>query len=91
MGQALPPITAALGPVLLRYDMRPDRTGWTVHDVTDGRSVGLGGVSLVGLSIEDAGELVDMLNRQELEIERTARQHVTQAAGRRPTPGQSSP
>ena len=39
----------------------------------------LGGVFLVGLSFEDANELMNVLNRQDLEIERTARRLVAEA------------
>ena len=38
-----------------------------------------GRVSLEGLSFENANELVDVLNRQDLEIERQARQLVSEA------------
>ena len=65
MGKSCSPLalaTPAAG-TLLRHDMKPDRTGWTVHDVLAGW-VCLGGLSLVGLSFEDANELVDMLNWQ---------------------------
>ena len=78
MGQAFPCESRAAG-TLLRHDMQPDRTGWTVYDVLEGRPVCLGGVSLVGLSFEEANELVDVLNRQDLEIERQARQLVAEA------------
>ena len=64
---------------LLRHDMRPDRTGWTVCDAIEGRPICLGGVALVGLSYEDASEITDALNRQDLEIERAARRLVTEA------------
>ena len=80
MGQALSTVRAAAAGLLLRYDMKPDRAGWTVYDVLEGRPVCLGGVSLMGLSYEDANELVDVLNRQELEIERTARRLVAAAS-----------
>jgi hypothetical protein len=70
--------------------MHPDRTGWTVYDVLEGRPVCLGGVSLVGLSFEDANELVDVLNRQDLEIERQARRLVSEAMRPR-SPGLTSP
>lgn len=61
---------------LLRHDMRPDRVGWTVYDVTDDRPVRWGGLSLVGLNQEDADELVDALNGQDLALERAARRLV---------------
>ena len=64
---------------LLRHDMRPDRVGWTVYDVTDGRTVSLGEFPLVGLDQEDANELVDVLNRQDLAIDRAARRLVLDA------------
>ena len=67
---------------LLRHDMKPDRTGWTVYDVIEGRPVRLGGVALVGISFEDANEMVDALNRRDLEIERAARRLVLEAGSR---------
>ena len=80
MGQSFPPVTTRGTGTLLRYDMRADRAGWTVHDVLEGWTVCLGGVSLVGLPFEKANEMVDMLNRHDLEIERTARRLVSTAA-----------
>jgi hypothetical protein len=49
----------------------------------------------VGLSFEDANELVDVLNRQDLEIERQARQLVSEAMrprsqGLKPLPARSA-
>jgi hypothetical protein len=52
MGQALSTVRAAAAGLLLRHDMKPDRAGWTVYDVLEGRPVCLGGVSLVRLSGE---------------------------------------
>ena len=60
-------MSAAAG-TLLWHDMQPDRSGWTVYDMLEGRPVCLGGASLVGLTYEDANELVDVLNGQDLEI-----------------------
>ena len=77
MDQTLSP-PAAIG-VLLRHDMKPDRIGWTVYDALEGRPICLGGTPLVGLSFEDADELVRILNRQDLEIEREARRLVLEA------------
>ena len=77
MSQAVSPARTASSGTLLRHDMKPDRTGWTVYDVVEGRPVCLGGVALIGLSDADANEVVDMLNRQDLEIERSARRLVT--------------
>ena len=80
MGQSFSPVRTRATGTLLRHDMRPDRAGWTVHDVLEGWTVCLGGVSLVGLSFEKANEMVDMLNRHDLEIERMARRLVSTAA-----------
>jgi hypothetical protein len=81
MSQHISPPTAAGG---LRHDRMPDRTGWTVYDAFESRPVRLGGIILAGLSFEDAEELVRILNRQELEIEREARRLVLAAAPRCP-------
>ena len=89
MGQACPSLNAAAG-TLLRHDMQPDRTGWTVYDVVENRPVWLGGVCLVGLSYEEANELVDVLNRRDLEIECTARRLVAAACSRTKAPGPRS-
>jgi hypothetical protein len=80
MGKSCSPLATPAAGTLLRHDMKPDRSGWTVYDVLAGWPVCLGGLSLVGLSFEDANELVDMLNRQDREIDRTARQLVSTAA-----------
>ena len=79
MGQAFLSVSTPAAGTLLRHDMQPDRTGWTVHDVLEGRPVCLAGISLVGLSFEEVNELVDVLNRQELEIELQPRQLVAEA------------
>jgi hypothetical protein len=49
----------------MRYDMRADRTGWTVYDVVTGRPVVLDDVVLTGISFEDADSLVNLLNALE--------------------------
>jgi hypothetical protein len=46
----------------MRYDMRADRTGWTVYDVGTGRPVILDDLILTGISFEDADSLVNLLN-----------------------------
>ena len=51
----------------MRYDMRPDRVGWTVFDIATGRPVVLGGQALTGLEEAAADELVDLLNRDDQE------------------------
>jgi hypothetical protein len=82
MAQILSPPTAA--GVLLRHDMMPDRTGWTVYDALESRPVRLGGIILAGLGFEEADDLVRVLNGQELEIQREARRRVLAAAPRGP-------
>ena len=78
MAQILsPPTTAG---VLLRHDMMPDRTGWTVYDALESRPVRLGGIILAGLGFEEADDLVRLLNGQELEIQREAHRLVLAAA-----------
>jgi hypothetical protein len=52
--------------MLVRFDIRPDREGWTIYDrVTNEPAVVAGYVS-VGLRFSDADELVDLLNTLEL-------------------------
>src|SRR5215204_569627 len=92
MGQSSFPHAAG---TLLRHDMKADRTGWTVYDAIDGRPICLGGVALVGLSYEDASEMTNMHNRQDLEIERAARRLVLEAMqlrsrGLKPLPARPS-
>jgi len=48
--------------MLLPYDIRPDREGWTVFDVTTSRPGFLHEVLLVGFSLEDAEEAANALN-----------------------------
>jgi hypothetical protein len=83
MVQILSPPT--LAGVLLRHDMMPDRTGWTVYDALESRPVRLGGIILAGLGFEEADDLVRIFNRQELEIQREAHRLVLAAAPRGPT------
>ena len=83
MAQILSPPT--LAGVLLRHDMMPDRTGWTVYDALESRPVRLGGIILAGLGFEEADDLVRLLNGQELAIQREARRQVLAAAPQGPT------
>ena len=47
----------------MRYDMRADRSGWTVYDVNTGRPVILDDVVLTEISFEDGiGELAEWLS-----------------------------
>ena len=52
------------------FDMRPDAVGWTVYDVSTGRSVVLEDVVLVGLELADADALVNLLNRRACTLQR---------------------
>jgi len=51
----------------MRYDMRPDSTGWTVYDVATDRPVVLDDVVLTGINFEDADTLVNLLNALDLQ------------------------
>jgi hypothetical protein len=52
----------------MRYDMRPDRSGWTVFDVTTGRTVSLAAdLTLVGVDHDEADRLVDLLNAGDIQ------------------------
>ena len=77
-----PPILAG---VLLRHDMMPDRTGWTVYDALESRPVRLGGIILAGLGFEEDDSLVRLLNGQELAIQREARRRVLAVVPQGPT------
>src|SRR3954447_8213504 len=82
MGQILS--SSLTAGVLLRHDMMPDRTGWTVYDALESRPVRLGGIILAGLGFEEADDLVRLLNGQELEIQREAHRLVLAAAPQSP-------
>ena len=47
---------------LVRYDIRPEAGGWTIYDRETDRPATLEGHDTVGLSREDADEIVDLLN-----------------------------
>lgn len=49
--------------MLARYDLRPDALGWTVYDIWTGWPAVIRGAEQVGLDVEDADDLVDLLNR----------------------------
>jgi hypothetical protein len=46
-----------------RYNIRPDPDGWTVYDAVTGLPAELNDVTQIGLSLEDADDLADLLNR----------------------------
>ena len=83
MGQHLSPSTAARP--RLRHDLRPEPTGWTVYDATNGQPVCLDGTALIDLGFEEADGLARLLNWQEREIQREARRRVLAAAPQGPT------
>jgi hypothetical protein len=45
-----------------RYDIQTDRNGWTVYDTTTGLPTDVNGMLQIGLSMEDADDLADLLN-----------------------------
>src|SRR6185295_16074987 len=77
MGQHLSPPAAK---PRLRHDLRPEPTGWTVYDATNGQTVCLDGTALIDLAFEEADGLARLLNWQEREIQREARRRVLAAA-----------
>jgi hypothetical protein len=48
--------------MLVRFDIRPDQQGWTIYDRATGEPAVVEGFASVGLSFEDADDLVDLLN-----------------------------
>src|SRR3954447_15896374 len=80
MAQHLSPSTVARP--RLRHDVRPEPTGWTVYDATNGQPVYLDGTALIDLAFEEADGLARILNGRELEIQREARRRVLAAASR---------
>jgi len=52
--------------MLLRYDLRPDREGWTVFDVTTDHPAFFEELPLVGLPLDDAEKAVNALNTIEI-------------------------
>ena len=67
--------------MLLPYDIRADREGWTVFDVTTERPASFDDVVLVGLSLEDAEKAVSALNAIEVRVQNTARRRVLDDLG----------
>ena len=80
MGQHLSPSIVARS--RLRHDLRPEPTGWTVYDATNGQPVCLDGTALIDLAFEEADGLARLLNWQEREIQHEARRRVLAAAPR---------
>jgi hypothetical protein len=67
--------------VLLPYDFRADREGWTVFEVETQRPAIADGVPMVGLSLEEAEELTNALNSIEMRCGDIARRKVLEDLG----------
>jgi len=90
MGQLLsPPLPTSAARTLLRHDIRPEPTGWTVYDAINGQPVCLDGTALIDLGFEEADGLTRLLNWQECEIQHAARRLVLADAQPRPARPQS--
>jgi hypothetical protein len=59
--------------MLLPFDLRADREGWTVFEIATDEAASLDGLPLTGLCLEDA---VNALNRLEIACRRTERKMV---------------
>lgn len=57
-----------------RYDVRWDGDGWTVFDVFTGQAVVIANVPQVELDIQDASDLVELLDKPAMRSDRTLRQ-----------------
>jgi hypothetical protein len=64
-----------------RYDIRSDPTGWTVHDTATGGPARVEGKNLVGLCLEDADDLADLLSQRDAALTKLHR--LTTATDRR--------
>jgi hypothetical protein len=62
--------------MLLRYDLRPDREGWTVFDVTTDHPAFFEELPLVGLPLDDGEKAVNALNTIEIKSLSAARRRV---------------
>jgi hypothetical protein len=67
--------------LLLPFDLRPDRVGWTVVETATDRPASLDGMALVGLSLEDAERLVNAFNALEVRCANLARRRVLDDLG----------
>lgn len=53
--------------MMARYDIRPAPEGWTVYDTATSLPAAVNDLPQVGLSLEDADDLADLLNRLHIE------------------------
>lgn len=65
---------AILAPMNERYDLRQDDEGWTVFDVFTGQAVVIANVPQVGLDIQDAVDLAELLDKPSMRADRNLRQ-----------------
>lgn len=57
-----------------RYAVEQDREGWTVFDIFTGQPVVIMNVLQVGLQIQDANELAELLDKPAMRADRILRQ-----------------
>ena len=57
-----------------RYDIRPDDEGCTVFDIFTGKPVVIMEAPQVGLDIQDASDLAELLDRPAMRADRKLRQ-----------------
>ncbi len=57
-----------------RFDIRPDDEGFTVFDIFTGQPVVISGVLQVGLDIQDASDLAELLDNPSMRADRSLRQ-----------------
>lgn len=57
-----------------RYAIEQDREGWTVFDIFTGQPVVVSGVPQTGLDIQDASDLVELLDKPSMRADRNLRQ-----------------
>ena len=75
----------------MRYDLRPDKVGWTVFDVTTDRPVVLdNNVALVGIDADSAHEMVALLHRP-LTARSKRAQYIAPSSGRADTRESNAP
>ncbi len=48
--------------MIVRFEIRPDATGWTIYDRITNKPAVVAGLVSSGLSFEDADDLVDLFN-----------------------------
>ena len=65
--------------MLLPFDLRADREGWTVFEIATDRPAFLDGLPLTGLSLDEAEDAVNALNKLEIACQRTARKMINPA------------